>query len=108
MLENCAKRRRKLEQRRFINNLTRCFAAGRREAGDVRFCSAIGTWVLSAFTTCAHIIPKSLDSKELAYVFGVGDAAVGDFRNGIIMDNTVKSVFDKGWITIVSGWLHQF
>jgi hypothetical protein len=66
-----------------------------------RFCSVLGCWIPKAFTKCAHIVPKSFDTKNLAYIFGANDAALCSIRNGIIMSRVVEEGFDNGWMTIV-------
>jgi hypothetical protein len=48
----------------------------------------------ACFTKCVHIVLPSLDSKELGYAFGVGDAAVACVRNGVIMNSQAKRAFE--------------
>lgn len=66
-----------------------------------RWCVVLGEWIPKSNTKCAHIIPKSLDSKNLAYLFGTDDAALESERNGLILQRSIEKAFDNGWIVIV-------
>ena len=50
---------------------------------------------------CAHIVPFCFDSKELSYLFGTDDAALGSSRNGLFLNKIIKAGWDNGWIAIV-------
>lgn len=45
-------------------------------------CCPLTGWSPSGDLRAAHIVPKSLSSEELSYLFGVGDAILSDPRNG--------------------------
>lgn len=68
---------------------------------DKAYCCVLGIWFPKALVKCAHIVPHSFNSKELEYMFGVGDAALHSPRNGIYMYSTIEGGFDNGWIAIV-------
>ncbi|KAI9701071.1 MAG: hypothetical protein M1836_001740 [Candelina mexicana] len=67
----------------------------------LRHCVVLDKWILAPMTKVAHIVPKSLLTKELDYLFGVGDAALSDARNGLILNRTIEQAYDDGWLTIV-------
>jgi hypothetical protein len=101
-LQTWARRCRRLEQCRFNSYVVTYFSGHKENHGQSEhFCSILGMRLPEPFIKCAYIVPPSLDSRELAYTFGVSDAAVGCVRNGIIMNGLVKRAFDMGWITIV-------
>jgi hypothetical protein len=72
-----------------------------RGSTEERFCSAMGVWMPKQYTKCAHLVPKSFETKHLAYMFGTDDAALANVRNGLIMNTIVEGGFDNGWITTV-------
>ena len=55
----------------------RCTSSGDRE----NYCHLTG-WQSAKLVKCAHIVPKSLESDELAYLFGVREAVLSEPRNG--------------------------
>lgn len=46
------------------------------------WCHVTAQWYLASETKTAHIVPKSLDGDEVAYLFGVGAISMSDERNG--------------------------
>ncbi|KAI9697211.1 MAG: hypothetical protein M1836_004775 [Candelina mexicana] len=66
-----------------------------------RWCVVLGTWINHTLAKCAHLVPKSYESRELEYLFGTGDAALSDKRNGLTMNRVVEEAFDNGHLTIV-------
>lgn len=42
----------------------------------------------------AHIVPEPLESKELAYILGIGDENLGDERNGEFVSYDVHSALE--------------
>ena len=46
------------------------------------YCHLTG-WYLDQDVKAAHIVPKSLQSEEVSYLFGVGEAMLSDPRNGM-------------------------
>lgn len=100
--EGQKKRHKILSQNKFSNQVIEYFGAetGVNDAVE-RWCSVLGLWIVKEKTRCAHIVPKSFDSRELGYLFGAGDAALESVRNGIVMYQTIEGAFDNGWVTIV-------
>lgn len=47
------------------------------------YCHVIQGWFSNKEVKAAHLVPKSLRSEELAYLFGVGDVVLTDPRNGM-------------------------
>jgi uncharacterized protein YdcH (DUF465 family) len=53
------------------------------DAGHVeKYCHLTG-WHPDNQVKCAHLVPKSLESDELAYLFGVHEAVLSEPRNGM-------------------------
>ncbi len=97
-----SKKERRLSPNKFNNAVTQYLEAGKViESQEKRFCSILGIWIKTAYTKCAHIVPKSFETKNLAYIFGTNDAALASVRNGIIMNRVFEEAFDNGWVTIV-------
>ena len=51
---------------------------------DSLWCHLTG-WQALADVKAAHIVPKSLESTELSYLFGAGEVMLSDANNGIIV-----------------------
>lgn len=49
---------------------------------ELVYCAVTQVWWLSRDVRAAHIVPKSLQSEELSYLFGAGDMDLSDTRNG--------------------------
>lgn len=47
-----------------------------------KYCHLTG-WQHEKQTKCAHLVPKSLESGELAYLFGVRETVLSEPRNGM-------------------------
>lgn len=70
------------------------------------FCLATGKWYLSeiceATHIVTHIVPKSLESEELSYLFG-GVTDLSDPRNGTLADYFLQSnadvIFVRAYVT---------
>ena len=50
---------------------------------------------------CAHLVPRSFKSKELDYLFGIGDAALESERNAIFLAKAIENGFDSGYVVFV-------
>ena len=58
-------------------------AERRRSSGTIeKYCHLTG-WQNAALVKCAHLVPKSLESDELAYLFGVRETVLSEPRNGM-------------------------
>ena len=101
--ERKAKKAKMMAHSKFSNAVATYLDATRdRVPGQVeRWCVVLGEWVPHSYTKCAHIVPKSFDTKELSYMFGVGDCALDSARNGLILHDKIEGAFDKGWVVFV-------
>ncbi|KAK0113784.1 hypothetical protein ONS95_014034 [Cadophora gregata] len=71
------------------------------EAGRQSYCVVSG-WQAAENVSAAHLVPKSLNSQELLYLFDVQDDKIlGDCRNGIPMHNKLENALDNGKIVFV-------
>jgi len=59
-------------------NAVRCTDSGEIE----KYCHVTG-WHPEKQVKCAHLVPKSLESDELAYLFGVRETVLSEPRNGM-------------------------
>ncbi|KAL8806915.1 MAG: hypothetical protein Q9182_001044 [Xanthomendoza sp. 2 TL-2023] len=70
--------------------------------GDgVQWCHVLGAWLHPGSTICAHIVPYSWNTKELAYTFGADEPKSASKRNGLSLQRKIGAAFDNCWITIV-------
>lgn len=68
------------DQKAFRNSVWEYYGASK---SDIQvWCHVIGRWFDAQATKAAHIVPMSLESQELAYCFGVGDAILSEPSNG--------------------------
>ncbi|KAG0645443.1 hypothetical protein D0Z07_8664 [Hyphodiscus hymeniophilus] len=65
-----------------------------------KYCHLTG-WLPDKAVKCAHLVPKSLESDELAYLFGVREAVLSEPRNGITLHTVIEGGLDNGWIVLV-------
>jgi leucyl aminopeptidase len=52
------------------------------EGHKLCYCVVSGRWYVPGEVKAAHIVPKSLESDELSYLFGAGEMNLSDARNG--------------------------
>ncbi|KAL9106771.1 MAG: hypothetical protein Q9187_008520 [Circinaria calcarea] len=64
------------------------------------YCHLSG-WHPEKYVTAAHIVPKSLQSEESSYLFGVGEAVLSDPRNSITLEKTIELGLGSGLIVLV-------
>ena len=74
---------------------------GARNGRNDYWCPVLNRWLDEEFMRCAHIVPKSFDSKELNSVFGVSDSALESKRNGLCLHKVLENAFDNMWVAIV-------
>ncbi|RFU27637.1 hypothetical protein B7463_g8718, partial [Scytalidium lignicola] len=65
-----------------------------------RYCHVTG-WYLDKEVKCAHLVPKSLESDELAYLFGVREVVLSEPRNGITLHSVIEGGLDNGRVVLV-------
>ncbi|OBT95023.1 hypothetical protein VE01_07433 [Pseudogymnoascus verrucosus] len=66
-----------------------------------KYCHLNAQWLHGMCAKCVHIVPKSLESDELAYLFGVREVDLSEPRNGITLETSTHEALEKGWIVIV-------
>lgn len=49
------------------------------------YCHLLHAWLPAETVKSAHLVPKSLQSEELSYLFGVGEVVLSDPRNGKLL-----------------------
>jgi hypothetical protein len=76
-----------------FHGAVRCTDAGLVE----KYCHLTG-WLPEKQVKCAHLVPKSLESDELAYLFGVRETVLSEPRNGMFASllTPVEHVSDSG------------
>ena len=83
-------KKKKYNQSAFKKRVIALYGAERdsENDGDIDslWCHLTG-WQALADVKAAHIVPKSLESTELSYLFGVGEVMLSDANNGIIVRN---------------------
>jgi hypothetical protein len=82
-LEKKCRRARNLgfEQKKFKSAVINYYGARNKENNTV-YCVVSGAWHPKEFVDVVRIVPKSLESEELSYLFGVGELRLSDPRNG--------------------------
>ncbi|KAJ9208722.1 hypothetical protein C8Q69DRAFT_460581 [Paecilomyces variotii] len=66
------------------------------------WCHILGRHIPSRLTIAAHIVPKSLESEQLSYLFGASDLRVSmDRRNGLTLAAQLEKSLDAGQLVIV-------
>ena len=66
-----------------------------------KWCNVIGAWLPSNAVTCAHIVPFSFNTKDMAHMFGSDEPPLASVRNGLSLQNKIEKAFDNCWVTIV-------
>ncbi|KAI9789413.1 MAG: hypothetical protein M1816_006073 [Peltula sp. TS41687] len=89
------------DQDRFRKDVEKHYDAVRYQGGQKEAWCCLTGWTESSDTKAAHIVPKSLQSQELSYLFGVGEAVLSDARNGLILHKKIEEALDSGLIAIV-------
>lgn len=91
-LSQSARNPKKPTQDDFRQALESYYGAARTMiAGDSQikqvFCAVTKRWWLSGEVKAAHMVPKSLQSDELSYLFGAGEMDLSEPRNGMSIIN---------------------
>ncbi|MCJ1455417.1 hypothetical protein MMC28_005772 [Mycoblastus sanguinarius] len=72
------------------------------ETGDARkWCNVLGYWLGSDSVKCAHIVPSSWNTKEIAHMFGSEEPPLLSKRNGLSLQTKIEEAFDNCWVVIV-------
>lgn len=66
-----------------------------------RWCSVLACWLPRDEVKCAHIIPFSWNTKDMAYMFGGDEPPLTSKRNGLSLQTKIEQAFDDCWVTIV-------
>lgn len=83
-------------QKTFRQGVIKYYGAEREDdEGNIqKYCHLTG-WLNPKFIKCAHIVPKSLASDELAYLFGVRETMLTEPRNGKPLCGIVRYLLIK-------------
>lgn len=93
-------------QTKFRQDVEHYYGASRmNEYGEKQAHCALTGWRLSNGLRAAHLVPKSLSSEELSYLFGVGDAVLSDPRNGVVFHDHFSSI--RLTVLIIGILLHK-
>ncbi|KAL1878852.1 hypothetical protein Plec18167_004147 [Paecilomyces lecythidis] len=69
---------------------------------SVVWCHILGRVLPSSSVVVAHLVPESLESEELSYLFGASQLRVSmDKRNGLTLFCTLEKCLDTGQIVIM-------
>lgn len=119
MLATGKQKKRRFGQSKFKKDVLSYYNASRTENGyEETYCHLLHTWLPAKTVESAHLVPKSLQSEELSYLFGVGEAVLSDPRNGklfrrfmlrgsanqlagIPLFSVIENALDDGTIAIV-------
>jgi len=78
------RKEKKFNQSAYSKNVLSFYGAERQGGNEAveKYCHITG-WQPGKFVKCAHLVPKSLESDELAYLFGVRETVLSEPRNGM-------------------------
>ena len=77
--------KKRFDQREFSKAVLSYYGALRTGSGHAeKYCHVTG-WQHEKNIKCAHLVPKLLESDELAYLFGVREAILSEARNGMFI-----------------------
>lgn len=65
------------------------------------WCNVLGHWLSVDLVKCAHIVPFSWNTKEMAHMFGSDEPPLTSRRNGLSLQKKIEEAFDNCWIVIV-------
>ena len=85
IMSACGKQRKgkRFDQSAYAKAVLSFYGAVRHSGGQVeKYCHLTG-WLPEKSVKCAHLVPKSLESDELAYLFGVREAILSEPRYGM-------------------------
>ena len=108
----------KFDQSRFKKEVYTYYGVNEHCRPGFGWCHVLGTILPEKHIKAAHLVPKSMTSKEISHLFGVSDGVLGDPRNGknvlfmakemtnlyklgITLAEDIELLFDQGTIAIV-------
>ncbi|EFQ96806.1 hypothetical protein MGYG_08730 [Nannizzia gypsea CBS 118893] len=65
------------------------------------FCHVLG-WLSSKEVRAAHLVPKSLEERSVAHLFGVGAVTIDDPRNSLMLEKNIETAMDMGNVVVVA------
>ena len=72
------------------------------DTGDSsKWCNVLGYWLSPDSVKCAHIVPYSWNTKDVAHMFGSDEPPLTSRRNGLSLQKKIEEAFDNCWIIIV-------
>ena len=88
MVVTAKQRKKELNMNAFKRRVVAFYGADTVPESDVGsgalWCHLTG-WQAARHVKAAHIVPKSLESSELSYLFGAGEVMLSDANNGIVL-----------------------
>ncbi len=94
----------KLDRKNFKRQVNEYLAAESVFPGTtdtIKWCNVIGAWLPSDAVTCAHIVPFSFNTKDMAHMFGSDEPPLTSRRNGLSLQNKIEEAFDNCWLALV-------
>ncbi|OQE92517.1 hypothetical protein PENNAL_c0007G01442 [Penicillium nalgiovense] len=91
----------KFDQPKFKKDVYTYYGVNEHCRPGVGWCHVLGIILPHKNIKAAHLAPKSMASKEVSHLFGVGDEVLSDPRNGITLADNIELLFDQGTIAIV-------
>lgn len=91
------------DQPRFWKDCSSYYNAVRKDEDtgtDYAFCHLSG-WAPTKEIKAAHIVPKSLESEEASYLFGVKNVDLSQPRNSLPLHKSIEQALDTGLIVFV-------
>ncbi|KKZ65813.1 hypothetical protein EMCG_01198 [[Emmonsia] crescens] len=86
---------------KFRRDVLAYHTASRLQGGECQmYCHVTGWWEAGSVKVM-HLVPKGMRGDELAYLFGDGEVAVADRKNGITLHAKIEEAMDVGAIAIV-------
>ena len=92
----------RLDRKRFQQTVDGYLGTKKGDSGsEVKFCNVLGFWLAPNHVKCAHIVPFSWNTKEMAHMFGSDKPSLISRRNGLSLQSKIEEAFDNCWILIV-------
>jgi HNH endonuclease len=66
-----------------------------------KWCNVIGAWLPSNAVTCAHIVPFSFNTEDMAHMFGSDEPPLTSMRNGLSLQKRIEEAFNNCWVAVV-------
>jgi hypothetical protein len=96
-------KKRAIARNKFSNLFSDCYESKRAINNPVKekWCVVTHEWHPDSDVKAAHIVPMSMESHDLDYLFGMNGSWLSSPRNGLPLRSSVEEWLDDGWIVIV-------